>query len=66
MPDGAREANGFGKFLIPGFWDMHVHSGSKEFFFQIFIADGVTVGRMISKPEIAKLLADLETMAEGK
>jgi imidazolonepropionase-like amidohydrolase len=25
VPDGAREIDGAGKFLIPGLWDMHVH-----------------------------------------
>jgi choline dehydrogenase-like flavoprotein len=34
--------NGTGKYLIPGLWDMHVHTGQKEIFFPLYIANGVT------------------------
>ena len=50
--------NGTGKFLIPGLWDMHVHvfanaaNKSKEFYFPLFIANGVTSIRdMWTKPQ---------------
>jgi imidazolonepropionase-like amidohydrolase len=45
MPDDAKVVDASGKFLIPGLWDMHVHSlyeGRPEFFFPMFIANGVT------------------------
>lgn len=49
VPSGARVVDGAGKFLIPGLWDMHVHSaytgwfgGSRETFLPLLIANGVT------------------------
>jgi imidazolonepropionase-like amidohydrolase len=44
-PKNAQVIDAAGKFLIPGFWDMHVHALHKErfdYFFQLFIANGVT------------------------
>jgi hypothetical protein len=31
-----------GKFLIPGLWDMHVHTGRAEIFLPLYLANGVT------------------------
>ena len=31
-----------GKFLIPGLWDMHTHVWSSDYFFPLFLANGVT------------------------
>ncbi len=31
-----------GKFLIPGLWDMHVHTGRADIFLPLYIANGVT------------------------
>ena len=45
LPAGAQVIDATGKFLIPGLWDMHVHTLSKdmwETFFPLFIANGVT------------------------
>ena len=45
IPKNAQVIDGKGKFLIPGLWDMHVHTviGSlPERFFPLFIANGVT------------------------
>ena len=46
---GAIHINGTGKFLIPGLWDMHVHTvfgdwfpHSKEIALPLFIANGIT------------------------
>lgn len=46
---GARTIDGTGKFVIPGLWDMHVHTffgtwvpGGKEVTLPLFIANGVT------------------------
>ena len=46
---GARVVDGTGKFLIPGLWDMHVHTafgdwfpGGREVILPLFIANGIT------------------------
>jgi predicted amidohydrolase len=48
-PANARVLNAQGKFLIPGLWDMHVHTvfgdwipGGKEVSLPLFVANGVT------------------------
>jgi imidazolonepropionase-like amidohydrolase len=48
-PKGARIIEGRGHFLIPGLWDMHVHSafgdwfpGGRDIILPLFIANGVT------------------------
>ena len=54
----ASVVDGTGKFLIPGLWDMHIHvfrnavDKRKEYFFPMFIANGVTSVRdMWTKPK---------------
>jgi imidazolonepropionase-like amidohydrolase len=50
MPTGAHVVPADGKFLIPGLWDMHVHTfahgrgprSTQTWFFPLFIANGVT------------------------
>jgi len=45
IPKNAQLIDGKGKFLIPGLWDMHVHTlfeSRLESFFPMFIANGVT------------------------
>jgi imidazolonepropionase-like amidohydrolase len=45
IPNNAQAIDGKGKFLIPGLWDMHVHTVLKtlpETYFSMFIANGVT------------------------
>ena len=34
--------NGETKYLIPGLWDMHVHTGNADIFFPLYIANGIT------------------------
>jgi len=44
VPAGARVVDGRGKFLIPGLWDMHVHTavvGGREVL-SLYVANGVT------------------------
>jgi imidazolonepropionase-like amidohydrolase len=48
-PKRAQEIDGTGKYLIPGLWDMHVHSafgdwfpGGRDIILPLFIANGVT------------------------
>ena len=31
-----------GKFLMPGLWDMHVHTGERDTYLPLYIANGVT------------------------
>jgi dihydroorotase-like cyclic amidohydrolase len=46
IPAGARVVEARGQYLIPGLWDMHVHSSSdsitRETFLPLYIANGVT------------------------
>lgn len=47
VPAGARVLNGRGKYLVPGFWDMHVHTDTPagRDVLALFIANGVTGAR---------------------
>lgn len=46
VPEGAQRIPGEGQFLIPGLWDMHVHSSTdynqRHVFLPLYIANGVT------------------------
>lgn len=46
VPPGAAVIEGTGKYLIPGLWDMHVHTGNdrnaREIVYPLLIAHGVT------------------------
>lgn len=45
VPRGAAIVDGRGKFLVPGFWDMHVHSHRDRrwtYHYPLFVAHGVT------------------------
>ncbi len=43
LPDGVREVDGAGRFLIPGLWDMHVHlSSTTVSALPVLVANGVT------------------------
>lgn len=45
VPEGAQRVDGRGRYLIPGLWDMHVHSaypGVDAQFAPLYIANGVT------------------------
>src|SRR5437016_2639790 len=43
VPPGAQTIDGTGKYLIPGLWDMHVHTRYKGIpTLQLMIAHGVT------------------------
>jgi len=41
-PEDSEIVDATGKFLIPGLWDMHVHTGRKDIFLPLYIANGVT------------------------
>jgi predicted amidohydrolase YtcJ len=42
VPRDAQVIEATGKFLLPGFWDMHFHITEVERTFPLFIANGVT------------------------
>ena len=42
VPDGSSVVDGKGTFVIPGLCDMHVHTGPKEVFLPLYIANGIT------------------------
>jgi imidazolonepropionase-like amidohydrolase len=42
VPKGAQVIDAAGKFLIPGLWDMHVHTFDKNLFLPLYVANGVT------------------------
>jgi imidazolonepropionase-like amidohydrolase len=42
LPTDAEVVDATGKFLIPGLWDMHVHTGRRDIFLPLYIANGVT------------------------
>ncbi len=56
---GAMTVDASGRFLVPGFWDMHMHSFqlSPQLHFPLFVANGVTnVRDMMDCPEITDSL----------
>ncbi|MGI8919136.1 MAG: amidohydrolase family protein [Pyrinomonadaceae bacterium] len=68
LPKGAQIVDATSKFLIPGLWDMHVHSlypGRPEFFFPLMIANGVTgvreMASAFSFAEINKIRSEIKT-----
>jgi hypothetical protein len=53
--------DGKGKYLIPGLWDVHVHTWDYESTYPLYIANGVTgVREMFGPPDANKFRAELE------
>ncbi len=46
LPNGASVVDGAGRFLIPGLWDMHVHTYDQSWL-ALFLANGVTGVRVM-------------------
>jgi imidazolonepropionase-like amidohydrolase len=72
IPKTAKEIDATGKYLIPGLWDMHVHTffgnwipGGREVTLPLFIANGVTGVRDMGS-ELDLILAAREEIAEGR
>jgi hypothetical protein len=64
VPEDAHVIDAVGKYLIPGLWDMHVHSLAKErvrLLFPLFIAYGITGVRDMGAP-----LDELENIGRGR
>ncbi|HEY1433733.1 MAG TPA: amidohydrolase family protein [Thermoanaerobaculia bacterium] len=71
VPSGARVVDGSGKFLIPGLWDMHIHTffgdwvpGGREVTLPLFIANGVTGVRDMGS-DLDLILAARQDVARG-
>jgi Amidohydrolase family len=71
-PKNARVIDGKGQYLIPGLWDMHVHSafgdwfpGGRDIILPLFIANGVTGVRDMGG-DIPVLFAWRQQIGEGK
>jgi imidazolonepropionase-like amidohydrolase len=71
-PKNARVIDATGQYLIPGLWDMHVHSAfgdwfpsGREIILPLFIANGVTGVRNISK-DVPVLLGWRKEIAAGQ
>jgi len=59
-PAKAEVVDGTGKYLIPGLWDMHVHTWDFENTYPIYVANGVTGVRDMFGPQDAnKFRAEL-------
>jgi hypothetical protein len=72
IPKGARVVDATGKFLIPGLWDMHVHTffgtwvpGGRDVTLPLFVANGITGVRDMGS-ELDLILAARGEIAEGK
>jgi imidazolonepropionase-like amidohydrolase len=71
-PGGALVVDGTGKYLIPGLWDMHVHTdmgdwipGATQVTFPLFVANGVTGIRTMGD-ELPTILQWRDAIAQGK
>jgi Amidohydrolase family len=71
-PKNSRVIDGRGQYLIPGLWDMHVHSafgdwfpGGRDIILPLFIANGVTGVRDMGG-DIPVLFAWRKQIGEGK
>lgn len=71
-PTNARVINATGQYLIPGFWDMHVHSafgdwfpGGRDIILPLFIANGVTGVRDMGG-DVPVLLGWRKEITDGK
>jgi len=72
IPAGARVIDAAGKFLLPGLWDMHVHTffgtwvpGGKEVTLPLFIANGITGVRDMGS-ELEPILQAREAIAQHR
>jgi len=72
IPTGTRVIDGTGQFLIPGLWDMHVHSvfgdwfpGGRDIILPLLVANGVTGVRDMGG-DLAVLLSWRKQIAEGQ
>src|SRR5579884_2833657 len=65
VPEGARVVDGKGKYLIPGLWDMHVHTVSSSFL-PLYLANGVTGVRDMHAMDPDAIFGLRKQVREGK
>jgi len=68
LPKKAQIIDASGKYLIPGLWDMHIHSGGYENgrkYFPRLVANGITGVRDMGTP-LEEILRLRENVNEGK
>jgi imidazolonepropionase-like amidohydrolase len=69
VPAGAMVVDGKGKFLIPGLWDMHVHTswptGVDRVFLPMMLANGVLGAREMHAESASGILAVKRELANG-
>jgi len=65
IPKGSITIDAAGKFLIPGLWDMHVHTTNQNDFLRLYLANGVTGVRDMTSP-MPGINAWRKALAEGK
>ena len=72
IPTGALVVDGSGKFLIPGLWDMHVHTffgtwvpGGRDVTLPLFVVNGITGVRDMGS-ELDLILQARDEIAQGK
>jgi len=70
-PANARVVDGTGKFLIPGLWDMHIHTlfgdwvpGGREVILPLLLANGITGARDMGS-DLDPILRAREDVARG-
>jgi imidazolonepropionase-like amidohydrolase len=67
VPRGARVVDARGRYVIPGLWDMHVHTvarGSPTHFVEVLVANGITGVRDMGD-DLSALRARRESIAAG-
>ena len=65
VPKGARVVEGNGKYLIPGLWDMHVHTADPSFL-PLYLANGVTGVRDMHALDPGAIFGLRKQVQEGK
>ena len=68
IPGNAQTIDATGKFLIPGLWDMHIHSGGYENgkkYFPVLVANGITGVRDMGT-SLEEILHLRKEVSEGK
>jgi imidazolonepropionase-like amidohydrolase len=71
VPDDVEIVEAAGRYLIPGLWDVHVHSVQKaDWHFPLFVAHGVTIVRNMNDftadPTLALIKSVRRRLAEGE
>jgi imidazolonepropionase-like amidohydrolase len=69
IPKNAQVIDGKGKFVIPGLWDMHVHTvigRLPELYFPLFIANGVIGVRDMAAPDFGFVKQLRKEIDEGR